>query len=249
MSTSGACATTVNRRACRVAVPGGVGGGEVTTRSRRTARAKSPGSGRARSAPTLLARDAAAWRAWLREHHDKVGELWLAYYKKHTGKRSVTYPEALDEALCWGWIDGMIRRIDDERYMQRWTPRKNPKGWSAVNLAHARRLIAAGRMTPAGLRVLGVPLDVPGEDGECLAKAQRRNGGKGAGTDEVPVPEFIARAIARNRAAAAFFARLAPGHRRRYVGWVLDAKREETRARRLAEAVRLLAQGHRELMK
>jgi uncharacterized protein YdeI (YjbR/CyaY-like superfamily) len=197
----------------------------------------------------VLFRDRQAWRRWLEKNHDRVGELWLAYFKKHTGKRSVTYPDALDEALCFGWIDGIVRSIDDERYMQRWTPRKNPKGWSAANLAHVRRLVAQGRMTPAGLAVLGVPLDVRNEDGAVRAKPPGRRGGTATGTGHGPVPEFITRALARNRAAAAFFARLAPSHRRRYVAWILGAKRDETRARRLAEAVRLLAGGLKELMK
>ncbi|MBI4916609.1 MAG: YdeI/OmpD-associated family protein [Acidobacteria bacterium] len=207
------------------------------------------------------------------------------YYKRHTGKASVTYDEALDEALCFGWIDGIVKRIDGERYMQRWTPRKDPKGWSERNLDHMRRLMAEGRMTPAGMKVLGVPLGRPRREfraeaqrrrggrkelgaagvqalrrgsgqalrlrsGQVRAEAQRRRGGrKELGADGVRVPEFIRRAIAGDDRAAAFFARLAPSHRRRYVAWILDAKREETRARRLAEAVRLLAKGLRELLK
>ena len=212
----------------------------------------------------ILFRDRAAWRRWLERHHGEVGELWLAYYKKHAGKRSVTYPEALDEALCFGWIDGMVRSIDDERYMQRWTPRKNPKGWSAANLAHVRRLLAEGRMTEAGLRVLGVPLEEGRRSSSLVLRSSssERNGERPrptpAGSERrtkyeerrtVEVPRFIATAIARNRAAAAFWDRLAPSHRRRYVAWIVDAKKEETRARRLAEAVRLLARGLKELMK
>ncbi|MBI5490500.1 MAG: YdeI/OmpD-associated family protein [Deltaproteobacteria bacterium] len=222
------------------------------TSSVRTAGSGSPAR-RGAGPKTYLARDRAAWRAWLEKHHETAGEIWLVYYKRHTGKASVTYGEALDEALCFGWIDGIVKRVDDERYMQRWTPRKNARGWSAVNLGHMRRLIAEGRVRPHGLRVLGVPLDGGSEAGNSRAETQRRRGGKDrekrAGTTEAQVPEFFERAIGREGAAAASFARLAPSHRRRYVAWILDAKREETRARRLAEAVRLLAAGLKELLK
>jgi uncharacterized protein YdeI (YjbR/CyaY-like superfamily) len=192
----------------------------------------------ARSEPaTFRARDRAAWRSWLRRHHRTAPAIWLVY--RHTGRKSIRYPEALDEALCFGWIDGIVKRIDEDSYMQRFTPRRDPARWSPTNLRHMKRLIAAGRMTPAGLRVLGVPL-------------------AGAATDKPPTsrppasdepPPFLRAALRRNRRAAAFFAALAPSHRRRYVAWLLDAKREETRARRLAEALRLLAARTKKLLK
>jgi uncharacterized protein YdeI (YjbR/CyaY-like superfamily) len=187
----------------------------------------------------LFVRDRAAWRAWLGRHHETAREIWLVYYKKHTGKRSVVYPEALDEALCFGWIDGMIRSIDDERYMQRWTPRKSPRQWSDANLRHMRRLIAERKMTPAGLRVLGVPLDRPPERRPLAATAPPSD----------VVPPDLASALRRHRKAAAKNAALAPSYRRRYVAWILAAKKDETRDRRVAETIRVLLAGTKELLK
>jgi uncharacterized protein YdeI (YjbR/CyaY-like superfamily) len=195
--------------------------------------------GRRADAPRFFARSRAVWRAWLRRHHDTSREIWLVYCKKHTGKRSVVYPEALDEALCFGWIDGMVRSIDDERYMQRWTPRRNPRQWSDANLRHMRRLIAERKMTPAGLRVLGVPLDRRPEEKPAAPKPP---------VSDV-VPPALAAALRRDGNAAAVFASLAPSYRRRYIAWIRDAKREETRARRVAEALRALRAGTKGLLK
>jgi uncharacterized protein YdeI (YjbR/CyaY-like superfamily) len=191
-----------------------------------------------RELPLLHAPDAASWRRWLREHHDTQREVWLVFYKKHTGKRWLRYPEALDEALCFGWIDSIVRRLDEDRYAQKFTPRANPKRWSEVNLAHARRLVRERRMTRAGLRAIGVPLDAG------AARTRR----------EVPRPDdatesLVVEAIGRNTKASAFFAGLAPGYRRQYVRWILAAKREVTRERRLAEAIELLGRGVKALMK
>src|SRR4030043_1404744 len=98
-----------------------------------------------------LFKDQEAWRRWLAANHDKASEIWLAYYKKGTGKKSVTYEEALDEALCFGWIDSTVRALDRERYMQRWTPRKPGSIWSARNKKSVARLSAEGRMCKPGL--------------------------------------------------------------------------------------------------
>jgi uncharacterized protein YdeI (YjbR/CyaY-like superfamily) len=193
---------------------------------------------------TFFARDSAAWRRWLERHHDSGRGVWLVFYKKHPGKPSVTYAEALEEALCFGWIDSIVKRVDDERYMQKFTPRTNPKKWSAVNLAHMRRLLAQRRVTPAGRRVLGVPLGKATVHSPAGSRARPRTPARPA-----VVPAFLQAAIACDRDATACWEKLAPSHRRRYVLWILDAKRDETRERRLAEAVRLLAQGVRELLK
>lgn len=96
--------------------------------------------------------DASALRAWFEEHHDSDAELWMGYYKKGVPKSSVSYAEAVDEALCFGWIDGITRRIDDEVYTVRWTPRRPTSGWSAINIAKVAALRAADRMHAAGLR-------------------------------------------------------------------------------------------------
>ena len=96
------------------------------------------------------------WRAWLEEHHATAPEVWVLYHKKHTGIPSIAWAEAVEEALRFGWIDGLVRRIDDDRYAQRWTPRRPTSRWSKVNVAIAERLIAEGRMTPAGLETVRV---------------------------------------------------------------------------------------------
>lgn len=98
----------------------------------------------------------ADWRTWLEEHHATAPEVWVLYHKKHTGIPSIAWAEAVEEALRFGWIDGLVRRIDDDRYAQRWTPRRPTSRWSKVNVAIAERLIAEGRMTPAGLETVRV---------------------------------------------------------------------------------------------
>ena len=103
---------------------------------------------------TFYAPGPAQWRAWLRKNHGIIREVWLVFYKKHTGKPGVTYGQAVEEALCWGWIDSIIKRLDDERYAQKFTPRADAAKWSASNILRARALILAGRMRSAGLAVI-----------------------------------------------------------------------------------------------
>jgi uncharacterized protein YdeI (YjbR/CyaY-like superfamily) len=188
---------------------------------------------------TLRARNRQAWRHWLENHHATSRGLWLQFYKKHTGKPSVTYAEALDEALCFGWIDSIVKFVDEESYVRKFTPRTNPKQWSAVNLRHMRRLIAAGRMTPAGLRVLGGALDAAPDRARKPPAAART----------LEAPESLLAAISQEEKAEAFWQKLAPGCRRRYTAWVLDAKRADTRSRRVAEVVRYLAEGKKSVLK
>jgi uncharacterized protein YdeI (YjbR/CyaY-like superfamily) len=101
----------------------------------------------------LRAQDRTAWREWLKDNHDKSTEVWLLFYKKHTGKVWVTYDEAVEEALCYGWIDGVIRRVDEESYAQKFTPRKRGSKWSASNLTRMKRLIEDGRVSRMGMDV------------------------------------------------------------------------------------------------
>jgi uncharacterized protein YdeI (YjbR/CyaY-like superfamily) len=183
---------------------------------------------------SLTFRDRAAWRRWLEAHHAGASEVWIVYFKKGTGTPSVTYPEALEEALCFGWIDGVRRRVDEERFTQRFTPRREGSRWSEVNRRHARRLLAEGRMAPAGLARL--PADLQ----ERLEPARPV-------TPELP-GELETELRGHARAWATFEA-LAPSYRRLYVRWITEAKRPETRARRLAEAVGKLERGEKLGMK
>ena len=162
------------------------------------------------------------WRAWLEEHHATETEVWLVFYKKHTGKPRVPYDEAVEEALCFGWIDSIARRLDEDRFAQKFTPRKDRGNWSELNLQRMEKLIAVGRMTPAGLAKL-----------DPQAPPKRFEIGE-------EIPSFIAEAFAANPAAGESFQRLAPSHRRNYIRWIIEAKKEETRQRRLQEALQKL---------
>jgi uncharacterized protein YdeI (YjbR/CyaY-like superfamily) len=175
---------------------------------------------------TVEARTAAQWRAWLAEHHDSESEIWLVFPKRHTGRPSVSYEEAVDEALCYGWIDSIIRRLDDERYARKFTPRKPGSRWSTVNRRRYARLKAGGRLTPAGL--MREPTDRSGD-------APRPSAAE--------VPSYVREALEANPDALRFFEGLAPSYRRTYVGWIDSAKRPETKARRLSEAIGLMAAG------
>jgi uncharacterized protein YdeI (YjbR/CyaY-like superfamily) len=182
---------------------------------------------------TFYAKDRDAWRAWLKRNHQKVAEIWLIYYKKHTRQPSIAYVHAVEEALCFGWIDGIVKRIDEQRYAQRFTPRRANSKWSELNRHRARRLIAEGRMTSAGEAVLPVDL---------MAGAEERLGTRSRSDWADVVPGDLLAALLENRTALAYFERLAPSYRRQYVGWIASAKREETRRKRLREAIELLTQ-------
>lgn len=170
---------------------------------------------------------AAAWRAWLRKNHARAKDVWFVFAKAGSGKPRVTYDEALDEALCFGWIDTTVRRLDEHYYLQRFTPRSNPKNWSKANLDRFDRLEREARMTDAG-------------------RAKRPAGVKPP-PPRLPVntrvPPYFAKALAANPRARTFFEGLAPGYRRDYLRWITEAKKEDTRERRVKEAIRRLGLG------
>jgi uncharacterized protein YdeI (YjbR/CyaY-like superfamily) len=177
-----------------------------------------------------------AWRNWLARNHDRSNVIWLAYYKKGCGKRSVSHRDALEEALCFGWIDSIIRRLDEERYAQKYTPR-NPKSiWSATNKALIAKLFAEGRIAAPGL---------------AKVEAAKRNGSWdrlndldriGRGGD---LPPDLAAALAREPLARAAFERRPPSEKKMWGYWVLSAKKPETRARRVAETIQRVLAGRR----
>lgn len=175
---------------------------------------------------TFDARNLADWREWLAKHHATESEVWLVFHKQHTGRPSVAYMDALDEALCFGWIDSLIKRLDDNRYARKFTPRKADSRWSDVNRKRYAVLKASGRVMPAGL-------ERPPTD--------RSYGARPGVTAKVP--PYIESALKAQPAAAKYFESLAPSHRRNYLMWIDSAKREETKARRLEEAIRMLAAG------
>ncbi len=185
------------------------------------------------SEATFFARSREVWRGWLARHHASDRVVWLILLKKHVRKPCVKLGEAVEEALCFGWIDGKLRRIDDERHAVRFTPRQPGSVWSAVNKARVRRLTAQGRMTEAGRRLVAA-----GKKSGQWQKARVRE-------RTTAVPEDLAAALARNASARSLFEGFAPSYRKLYVAWVEDAKRPETRRRRIATVVARAAQGRK----
>jgi len=173
-----------------------------------------------------------AFRAWLSRHHGTVGELVVRCSKTHAKHQGLTYAEALEEALCFGWIDGVRRSIDAESFSVRFSPRKPKSTWSAVNIRKAAELETAGRMRPAG-RVAFAARE---------ARSYRRYSYESKPGALAPAFE---RELKRNRGAWEFFRSLAPGYRRTSIFWVMDAKREDTRARRFATLLKCSAKGQR----
>jgi len=165
------------------------------------------------------------FRAWLEQHHESEKEVFVGMYKKHTGKQTMSWSQAVDEALCFGWIDSVMRRLDDERHAQRFTPRKRGSHWSKVNVAKVAELQAAGRMRAAGIAAFE-------------ARTEANTGRASFERDEPAAfaPEQEAQ-LRANAAAWEWFSSATPSYRRTATHWVVSAKREDTRARRLATLI------------
>ncbi len=173
------------------------------------------------------------WRAWLERHHATAQEVWLIHYKKHTDKPGLTYEEAVEEALCFGWIDGVLKRIDDEKHIIRYSPRRKNSIWSERNKARVRKLMRGRRMTKTGLDMVREAKD----SGQWDAAAQRE--------DRQSVPAELKEALAGNQAARDSFAKLAPSRRTQFVWWVSSARKEQTRRGRAAKAIQLLVRNEK----
>lgn len=184
------------------------------------------------SEPTYFA-SAAEFRDWLMVNHARAAELLVGFHKTGSGVPSLTWPESVDEALCFGWIDGVRRRVDEQRYSVRFTPRRTGSIWSAVNLAKVEVLIAAGRMQPAGLKA---------HQARDLAR-ERAYSFELAETAELD-PAERARFEAEP-AAWRYFEAAPPGYRKTLLHWIVTARKSETRARRLAELIRASAEQRR----
>ena len=167
----------------------------------------------------------AEFRAWLEAHHASVKELWVGFYKKDSGKPSITWPESVDEALCFGWIDGLRKSIDDASYKIRFTPRKPRSTWSAVNINRVAELTQTGRMYPAGLKAFAERT----EDKSVIYSYEQR---KLAELDPAAEQQFRA-----NQAAWEFFQTQPAGYRNTAIWWVVSAKQEATRQSRLAKLI------------
>jgi len=175
---------------------------------------------------TLEVRTRKAWRKWLEKNHAKETEVWLVFYKRHTGVAGIEYRESLEEALCYGWIDSLVRRIDDDRYARKFTPRKPKSVWSPTNRKLYAELRDRGALAAPGLE--------RSPTGRAAPAPQKKT---------APTPAYIEAAFKKNPRAWKTFQALAPSHRRNYVAWIDAAKRDDTKERRIREAVGLLAAG------
>ena len=174
---------------------------------------------------TLEVRNRQEWRRWLGKHYASSPGVWLMFYKDHTGVKSIAYEDSVREALCFGWVDSLIRRLDDDRYARKFTPRQPTSKWSDSNRKRWTELKGAGHLTAAG-----------------LAAAPTDN--SYAPRPQIPdLPDYIAKAFQVNPKAWSFFQQLAPSYRRHFVVWIHMAKRPETQEKRTRESIALLAAG------
>ncbi len=174
-----------------------------------------------------------AWRAWLEANHANATGVWLVHYKKHTGKPGLSLEEAVEEALCFGWIDGVLKPIDEEKFALRYSPRKKGSIWSQINKRRVAKLIKQGKMTEAGLaRVREAKAS-----GEWRAAAMRE--------DTTNIPDDLKCALNASQQTRRNFERLAPSHKRQFIYWVTSAKTDRTRQRRIQATVKLVAANKR----
>lgn len=170
------------------------------------------------------------WRSWLKQNNDRKREVWLIYYKEHTGKLSVPYEDSVEEALCFGWVDTLVKKLDDDRFARKFVPRKASSKWSESNKKRAEKMISEGKMVEAGM----ARIREAKESGEWFKVRVPRK--------ELVIPTYVEKALAANKEALKNFNKLGNSYKRNYVGWIDSTKREETRMKRLAEVIRLLEQ-------
>ncbi len=173
----------------------------------------------------------AEWRNWLNKNHLKNAGIWLVFYKKHTGKPTLEYDAAVEEALCFGWIDSIIKKLDDERYLRKFTPRKSDSRWSESNKKRVKKLMRQGLMTKLGVA--------------RVTEAKKSGLWEESGRPEISfeIPKELENALAKNKKAKTFFDQLAPSYRKHFIGWITTAKRQETKDRRVGESIALLEKG------
>ena len=177
--------------------------------------------------PTLDIKGRSRWRSWLEKHHASSPGVWLVFYRDHTGVRSMPYEDSVCEALCFGWVDSLIKRLDEDRYARKFTPRRPTSKWSDSNRKRWAELKKAGLLGAAGLAA-------PPTDNSYPPRPR-----------VATLPDYIAKALQSNKKAWAFFQELAPTHRRQFVVWIDTAKRAETKEKRIRESIALLAAGQK----
>lgn len=184
-----------------------------------------------RTSKTLYVTKRDDWRAWLRKNHSSRREVWLIYYKKHTGKPRIPYDDAVEEALCYGWIDSTVKRIDDEKYTQKFTPRNEKSNWSELNKRRAKKMIREGRMTKTGMAKFKHAGKQTNEEAKDKPPKKR-----------LVTPPDLKKALSVNKKALRNFNNFAPSYRRLYIGWITNAKRKETREKRIKQTVKWSAE-------
>ncbi len=179
------------------------------------------------SEPKLYLTDRKQWRAWLAKNHSKKKEIWLIYYKKSTGKKNIPYNDAVEEALCYGWIDGQVKRIDDEKHMQRFSPRRRGSHWAESNIKRVKKLISEEKMTPAGMHAFEkrpVEMDIPSNP---------------------RMPSDLKKALKKNKKAWENFNSFPRSHKKHFYWHILSAKRAETREKRINYLVKRAKENRR----
>lgn len=183
---------------------------------------------------TIELKDRATWRAWLATNHDTETEAWLVYYKKASGKPSLDYGETVEEALCYGWVDSIIKKLDEERYVRKFTPRKDDSQWSPSNIRRVEKCIKKGIMTEHGIsKVIAAK-----QSGQWDQPVQKP-------VLDFDMPQEFAEALSKYPKARRTFESLAPTYQKQYLGWIITAKRAETRQKRIKESIQLLAEGRK----
>jgi uncharacterized protein YdeI (YjbR/CyaY-like superfamily) len=183
--------------------------------------------------PELYFKTSADWRKWLKANHNRSPGVWLVFYKKDSCRPTMDYEDSVCEALCFGWIDSIIKKLDSRRYARKFTPRKDGSQWSALNKKRIEKLIAANRMTPVGLKKI--------ESAKLNGKWHKSDRPQ-MGLE--PSGDFMA-ALNSNKKAKENFSKLAPTYKRHYLGWINSAKLDETRKKRITEAIGLLEKGQK----
>ena len=175
---------------------------------------------------TLDVQNRQEWRKWLKEHYDSKSVIWLVFHKRHTGITTLSYDDAVEEGLCFGWIDSIVRRLDDAQYARKFTPRKADSKWSTSNRRRYADLESRGLLAAPGLK-----------------RAPTSRSGDAPRPSVLVCPSYIEKTLKADPRAWQYFEQLAPSYRRAYIGWIDSAKRQETKEKRLREALGLLAAG------
>ena len=160
------------------------------------------------------------WRKWLEKNHAKKKDVWILYYRKDSGKKRIPYDDAVEEAICFGWIDTTVKKVDHESFAQRFTPRNPKSNWSETNLMRARKMILEGKMAKAGFEKLGDALE---------KKITKKNAAS--------IPKDLKEALRKKPKALENFMKYPPSHKRHYLWWLADAKKPETRKRRIKKII------------